>query len=126
MGTITSTRETLAMAGKLFSSDGASVALLGDSPGFIAQRVIGMIVSIACDMAQQAVASPMDIDDAVRIGLGYPVGPLSMGDAIGPTRLLAVMDGLYATTLEPRYRPSLWLKRRAQVNVSLLHESVSF
>jgi len=53
MGTITSTRKTLAMASKLFSSDGASVALLGDSPGFIAQRVIGMIVSIACDMAQQ-------------------------------------------------------------------------
>ena len=126
MGTITSTRKTLAMASKLFSSDGASVALLGDSPGFIAQRVIGMIVSIACDMAQQAVASPKDIDDAVRIGLGYPVGPLSMGDAIGPKRLLAVMDGLYATTQEPRYRPSLWLKRRAQVNVSLLHQSASF
>jgi 3-hydroxybutyryl-CoA dehydrogenase len=85
-----------------------------------------MIVSIACDMAQQAVASPKDIDDAVRIGLGYPVGPMSMGDAIGPKRLLAVMDGLYATTQEPRYRPSLWLKRRAQVNVSLLHQSASF
>lgn len=126
MATVATTRDSMLAANKLFSSDGATLALLGDSPGFITQRVIAMIVSIACDMAQQAVALPKDIDDAVRIGLGYPMGPLSMGDAIGPERMLAIMDGLYASTQEPRYRPSLWLRRRAQLGLSLRHETVSF
>jgi 3-hydroxybutyryl-CoA dehydrogenase len=126
MATVASTRESLLAACKLFSSDGATLALLADSPGFITQRVIAMIVSIACDMAQQVVASPQDIDDAVRIGLGYPMGPLAMGDAIGSERMLAIMDGLYASTQEARYRPGLWLRRRAQLGLSLRHESVSF
>src|SRR5690606_31857671 len=63
----------------LFAADGAKVSVLRDSPGFIAQRVVAMIVTIGCEIAQQRVASPQDIDNAVRLGLGYPKGPLAMG-----------------------------------------------
>ncbi|MBN9426289.1 MAG: 3-hydroxyacyl-CoA dehydrogenase [Burkholderiales bacterium] len=106
----------------LFASDGAAVSLLRDSPGFIAQRVLAMIVSIATEIAQQRIASPQDIDMAVRIGLGYPKGPLAMGDALGPAVVLEILNNLHAVTGDPRYRPGGWLRRRAQLGLSLLQE----
>jgi 3-hydroxybutyryl-CoA dehydrogenase len=105
---------------KVLSLDQAKVTVINDSPGFIAPRIIGMIVSIACEMAQAGVASPSDIDNAVKLGLGYPVGPLSMGDVIGPARVLGLMQQMHNMTGDPRYRPSLWLRRRAMLGMSLL------
>ena len=75
--------------------------------------------NIACDIAQQRIASPSDIDLGVRIGLGYPEGPLSMGDRIGPRVILDILDRMHAFYRDPRYRPSPWLKRRALLGCSL-------
>jgi len=119
MATVATSVRMQQAACRLFSLDGASVALLNDSPGFVTQRILAMIVAIACDMAQQAVGSPQDIDDAVRIGLGYPTGPLSMGDALGPARIHAVLEAMHACTGDPRYRPSVWLRRRADLHLAL-------
>jgi len=54
------------------------------------------------------------------LGLGYPRGPLGFGDALGPSRVLRVLEGMHRLTGDPRYRPSLWLARRARLGVSLL------
>ncbi len=105
----------------LLAADGVPVTLIHDSPGFIAQRVIAHIVNIGCDIAQQRICTPDDLDRAVALGLGYPTGPLAWGDAIGPARILAILEALQAFYGDPRYRPSPWLKRRAQLGVSLLH-----
>ena len=105
----------------LFAADGVPVTVIHDSPGFIAQRVIAHIVNIACDIAQQRICTPEDLDRAVALGLGYPKGPLAWGDAIGPARILAILEALQAFYGDPRYRPSPWLKRRAMLGVSLLH-----
>jgi 3-hydroxybutyryl-CoA dehydrogenase len=104
----------------LLAKDGVPVTVIHDSPGFIAQRVIAQIVNIGADIAQQRIASPQDIDRAVTLGLGYPVGPLAWGDAIGPARILAILGELFDFYQDPRYRPSPWLKRRARLGVSLL------
>ena len=56
----------------------------------------------------------------MRLGLAYPAGPLAMGDRIGAKRILAVLDAMFAAYRDPRYRPSPWLRRRAQLGVSLL------
>jgi 3-hydroxybutyryl-CoA dehydrogenase len=109
-----------ASAQNLLAADGTAVSRLHDSPGFVAQRVVAMIVNIGCDIAQQRIATPEDIDDAVTLGLGYPRGPLAMGDALGPTRILQILQALQAFTGDPRYRPSPWLTRRARLGVSLL------
>jgi 3-hydroxybutyryl-CoA dehydrogenase len=107
-------------AAQLFAADGCEVSVLQDSPGFIAPRVIAMIVAVASEIAQQGIASPQDIDNAVRLGLGYPLGPLSMGNQLGPQRILGLLEDMYSVTKDPRYRPGLWLRRRAQLNMSLL------
>jgi 3-hydroxybutyryl-CoA dehydrogenase len=99
---------------------GFQVATIRDSAGFVAQRVLAMIIAIACEIAQQRIASPADIDTAVKLGLGYPRGPLEWGDQIGAATLCEVLRNIHAVTLDPRYRPSLWLARRAQLDLSLL------
>src|SRR5690606_23541146 len=112
MGTPATTPAMLAAAAALFARDGARVSVLRDSAGFIAQRVVAMIVSVAADIAQQRIASAADIDEAVRIGLGYPVGPLTMGDRLGPATVVEILRGMARVTGDPRCRPSLWLQRR--------------
>ena len=103
----------------LLASDGVPVSVIRDSAGFVAQRVVAHIVNVGCDIAQQRIASPEDLDSAVMLGLGYPKGPLGMGDAAGAAKILAVLEAMHAFYQEPRYRPSPWLKRRAQLGVSL-------
>lgn len=104
----------------LLAADGVPVSVIKDSPGFVAQRVVAHIVNVGCDIAQMRIASPEDLDRAVTLGLGYPRGPLAMGDALGPKRILAVLEAMHDFYQEPRYRPSPWLRRRAELGVSLL------
>ena len=98
------------------------VSVIRDSAGFVAQRVVAHIVNIGCDIAQQRIAAPADIDAAVRLGLGYPRGPLELGDALGPSKVLAILRGLQEAYGDPRYRPSPWLMRRAALGVPLTTE----
>ena len=97
-----------------------SVLLASESEGRPDLRV-AMIVAIASEIAQQRIASPADIDSAVRLGLGYPVGPLSMGDLVGPGIVNQLLKEIAEVTGDPRYRPSPWLRRRASLGLSLLH-----
>ncbi|MGL4573613.1 MAG: 3-hydroxyacyl-CoA dehydrogenase family protein, partial [Burkholderiaceae bacterium] len=101
---------------------GYQVERIRDSAGFVAQRVLAMIVAIGCEIAQQRIASPKDVDTAVTLGLSYPKGPLSWGDAIGPETVRIVLANMFEITKDPRYRPSAWLSRRAQLGLSLLAE----
>jgi 3-hydroxybutyryl-CoA dehydrogenase len=104
----------------LLAAGGVPVSVINDSPGFVAQRVVAHIVNVGCDIAQMRIAAPQDLDHAVMLGLGYPRGPLAMGDALGAGRILAILDAMHSIYREPRYRASPWLRRRAQLGVSLL------
>lgn len=104
----------------LFAADGTPVSVVRDSAGLVCQRVAAAIVNIGADIAQQGIATPADIDQAVTLGLGYPRGPLALGDALGAATVMRILDGLFDTYRDPRYRPSPWLRRRALLGVSLL------
>ena len=93
--------------------------LINESTGFVAQRVIAMVINLGCDIALQGIASPDDIDNAVRLGLGYPYGPISWGDKLGAERILLILERIYGLTGDPRYRSSPWLQRRATLGISL-------
>ncbi len=111
--------EALVAARGLFAAAGVPTYVTADSPGYVAPRVVACIVNLACEMAQQGVASPEDIDIALKLGLGYPAGPFEWGDRLGADRVLAVLEGLYATFGDPRYRPAPWLVRRARLGLPL-------
>jgi 3-hydroxybutyryl-CoA dehydrogenase len=101
-------------------SDASTQAtLIQESTGFVAQRVLAMVINLGCDMAAQQIATPQDIDNAVKLGLGYPYGPISWGEKIGATRILLILQRIYALTGDQRYRPSPWLQRRAKLGCSL-------
>ncbi len=102
-----------------FATQSIPTFVISDSPGFVAPRVVACIVNLACEMAQQGIASPADIDVAVKLGLGYPAGPFEWGDRLGAQRVLQVLQGLHATFNDPRYRPSPWLVRRARLGLTL-------
>ena len=101
-------------------ADGAAVTAINDSPGFVVQRLVAMIVNVGTRIAELRIAAPSDIDTAVELGLNYPKGPLALGDMFGPRRVLAVLDGMHAVTRDPKYRATAWLRRRALLGISLL------
>jgi 3-hydroxybutyryl-CoA dehydrogenase len=105
----------------LFARDGKSVSVIRDSGGFVTQRVVATIVNIASDICQQRICSPQDLETAVTLGLAYPMGPLAMGNRLGPDSILEVLFNLQTVYGDPRYRPSPWLRRRGAIGLSLMH-----
>jgi 3-hydroxybutyryl-CoA dehydrogenase len=114
-------RDMREAAQALFARDGKPVSVIRDSGGFVSQRVVATIVNIASDMCQQGICSPRDLDTAVTLGLGYPLGPLTLGDQLGPSNVLEVLFNLQTVYGDPRYRPSPWLRRRGAIGLSLSH-----
>ncbi|TFZ04755.1 3-hydroxyacyl-CoA dehydrogenase [Ramlibacter rhizophilus] len=106
----------------LFARDGKAVSVIRDSGGFVTQRVVAAIVNIASDICQQRICSPADLETAVTLGLGYPLGPLAMGDRWGPANVLEVLFNMQTVYGDPRYRPSPWLRRRGAIGLSLLQD----
>ncbi|WP_153077090.1 3-hydroxyacyl-CoA dehydrogenase [Paraburkholderia bonniea] len=125
MTTPATTRLARDTAHALFAADGVPVSVIRDSTGFVAQRVVATIVNISCDIAQRRIASPRDIDLAVTLGLGYPQGPLALGDALGAQTILSILRNMSQVLGDPRYRPSPWLARRAQLGLSLTQEELA-
>jgi len=105
----------------LFARDGKPVSVIRDSGGFVTQRVVATIVNIASDICQQGICSPEDLETAVTLGLGYPLGPLAMGDRYGPSNVLEVLFNMQTVYGDQRYRPSPWLRRRGAIGLSLMH-----
>lgn len=102
-----------------FGNAELKVTAISDSTGFIAQRILAMIANLGCEAAQLGIASPHDIDTAVKSALNYPLGPLEMVDSLGPKRTLTILERLQALTGDDRYRPSPWLRRRAALGLPI-------
>lgn len=125
MLTISTSYNARDLARVLLSSDGIAHTVINDSPGFVLQRILATIVNIATNIVQRGIASVDDLEDAVRLGLGYPQGPLHIGEAVGRAKILEVLTQQQKITGDDRYRASLWLRRRVQLDVSLLTEETT-
>ncbi|MFK0251870.1 3-hydroxyacyl-CoA dehydrogenase [Amycolatopsis azurea] len=95
------------------------VSVVRDTAGSVAQRLLASIVSVAASIAERSLAAPEDIDLAVTTALGYPFGPLAWGDRVGAVRLLELQNRLHDSTGDPRYRPTRWLRERAELGLPL-------
>ena len=108
----------------LLTADDVGATVVRDCPAFVCQRVLSTICNIGCQIAQLGTAEPDDIDKAVVLGLNYPSGPLTFGETLGPKNVLRILEGLYASYGDPRYRPSPWLRRRALLGLSLFDTEI--
>lgn len=121
MPTLCTSENLIQAACYIFQDDDCTISLITESVGFVAQRVLAMVVNLGCDMAQQAIATVDDINAAVRLGLAYPSGPIEWGDIVGADKILLTLERMVQLTHDPRYRPSPWLQRRCRLNLSLTY-----
>ncbi|MPZ11845.1 MAG: 3-hydroxyacyl-CoA dehydrogenase [Kiloniellaceae bacterium] len=98
---------------------GRKVTAIKDSPGFVGQRIAAMIANLGCYMAEVGLASPADIDTAMKLGLNYPLGPLELAEDIGLAETREILSQLQSVTGEDRYRPTAWLNRRAALGLPI-------
>ena len=105
-----------------FAAAGVAPTVIQDSPGFILQRMRTMVANLGCEMAQIGLASPADIDTAMKLGLNYPMGPLELTEHMGVARTYETLSAIHEATADPRYRPSLWLRRRALLGLAAHQE----
>ena len=106
-------------AAGLLQASGAAVSVLDDVPGLLVARTAGMLVNEAADVVGRKVASAADVDTAMRLGVGYPIGPLEWGDRIGPARIVGLLDALSRAYGDGRYRVCTTLRRAAWSGRSL-------
>lgn len=85
--------------------------MIYESPGFVTSRLICLFINEAMHVLQEGVASPEDIDDAMRIGYQFQYGPLEMADRFGLDSILAALDNMFREYGELKYRPSTILKK---------------
>ncbi len=84
----------------------------------IFERIQAMLINEAADAVFWQVASAEDIDLAMRFGTNYPKGLLAWCDEIGANKPLTILENLYQTYGEDRYRPSSLLRKMAKENAT--------
>ena len=91
---------------------GKEPIVVKDSPGFASSR-LGVVVGLeAMRMLEQGVATAEDIDKAMELGYGHPMGPLKLTDLVGLDVRLAIAEYLHKTLKLPHYAPPQILKSK--------------
>lgn len=102
--------DTLERATQFATSLGKeTVVCRKDSPGFLTSRFSAILRMEALRMLEEGLASPEDIDKAVKLAFNHPMGPLELGDFNGLDTYLDALNGLHAAHGE-RFRPTVGLK----------------
>jgi 3-hydroxybutyryl-CoA dehydrogenase len=86
--------DALELAQELFANLGKAAVLVEDAPGLFLGRTVGSIVNEAMVAVHEHVASPEDVDTALRLGANYPRGPIEWGREIGGARLTRILRRL--------------------------------
>jgi len=89
---------------------GKEVVVVRDAPGFATSRLGIALALEAMRMVEEGVASPEEIDRAIELGYGHPMGPLKLTDHVGLDVRLAIAEHLSAE-LGERFRPPQLLRR---------------
>ena len=97
--------ETVEVARNVAERMGKETVEVEEFPGFVTSRINCLVGNEAMNMLVEGVASAPDIDKALRLGLGYPMGPLELADLVGLDARLRNLEHLHQT-LGEKYRPS--------------------
>jgi len=82
-----------------------------EAPGFVVNRLLVPMMNEAFNLLQEGVASPEDIDKAMKLGTNMPMGPFELADFTGLDIGLDTMETLFRETGDPRFRPSPLLRQ---------------
>jgi 3-hydroxybutyryl-CoA dehydrogenase len=98
--------DVLARAEQFLRDIGLEVVRVADGPGLVRLRVLCCIINEAITAMAEGVASPEDIDAAMKLGANYPFGPIEWADNLTLEVVHAVIRGLQYEYGEDRYRPA--------------------
>lgn len=112
------TEDDLEAVNSLFASINVIPVWIKDHPAMLTLRSIACLVNEACEAVLHAIASEQDIDSAMKYGVNYPQGPFQWAEKIGYNTILQILENMYHIYNEEKYRPSLYLRKKAaQVTV---------
>ncbi len=98
----------------LFETSGIKINVVADEPGFIAARIVAMIINEAYFTVSDRVSSKDEIDTAMKLGTNYPYGPFEWVKLIGKKNILELL--LKLTLTDNRYQPSELLIKEVKEN----------
>jgi 3-hydroxybutyryl-CoA dehydrogenase len=90
---------------------GKTPILLGDEPGYIVNRLLVPYLCHAIEMLEHGVARAQDVDAAMKLGCGHPLGPLALSDLIGLDIVFAMAQTLSNELRDKRFKPPTLLRR---------------
>ena len=97
---------TFRTAKEFVSSLDKTITVAEDFPAFIVNRILLPMINEAVFVLGQSTAGIEDIDKGCRLGLNHPMGPLELADFIGLDTCLDIINVLYTTTRDSKYRPA--------------------
>ncbi len=103
--------ETVEFAMQLSRKLGKEPVEVKESAGFVVNRLLVPMMNEAFNLLLESVASPEDIDKAMKLGTNMPMGPLELADFTGLDVGLAVMEVLQRESGDPKFRPSPLLRQ---------------
>lgn len=101
---------TLATTEEVSARCGKTSVVIADRQGFVATRAVATLLLEGVRMLEEGVATPEDIDTAVRLGLNHPMGPLELADYVGLDTLLLIAESL-TEALGERFRAPQTLRK---------------
>ncbi len=98
--------ETRAAVEAVAQRIGKTPVKVRNSPGFVVNRLLCPMINEAIFALAEGLATPAEIDDAMKLGANHPIGPLALCDLIGLDVQLAIMQVLFQGFKDPKYRPA--------------------
>ena len=111
--TVHSNPESISRARNLIASLQRELAVVQDRAGMVMPRILCMLINEAAFALMENIATPADIDTAMKLGTNYPFGPVEWADRIGIRTVVSVLDAIYRETGEERYRTAPLLRHMA-------------
>ncbi len=104
-------KETVEFAKAFCTQIGKDAVEVKESPGFVVNRLLVPMMNEAFNLLQEGVASPEDIDKAMKLGTNMPMGPFELADFTGLDIGLDTMETLFRETGDAKFRPSPLLRQ---------------
>ena len=113
--TLLTSEQTLKVSLDFVKSLGKETVVVKDSPGFVTNRIITLVMNEAAKLLEENLASIEDIDKIEKLSHNWPMGPFELADMVGIDVLVDLLEGVYQQTGWERYKPAPILKRMVEL-----------